>query len=189
MDHIRIMKSASCFLRTRVSEETKRLVESIARDQQLTEAAWLRGVIRHTLRSGGARLTAASKEERREARRRRLSVRIRPDDLVTLQARASARDMPAATYLSVLVRSHLRALRPLPEQELLALKRSISELRALGKNLNQLAKAVNSGHPVGVKREELLAILRACEVLRDHVHALLKANLVSWEDGYETTQD
>jgi predicted DNA binding CopG/RHH family protein len=189
MDHIRIMKTSSCFIRTRISEETKRIVESIARDQQLTEAAWLRRLIHTTLQSAGAHARPAAKDHSREARTTRLRLRIRPDDLVGLQARASARGMPTATYLSVLVRSHLHALSPLPEQELLALKRSIAELRALGKNINQLARAANAGHAVGVRREELMAILRACEALRDHVHALLKANLESWESGFETTQD
>jgi hypothetical protein len=36
----------------------------------------------------------------------------------------------------VLVRSHLRHLAPVPEDELLVLERSIAELGAIGRNLN-----------------------------------------------------
>ena len=51
--------------------------------------------------------------------------------------------MRPATYVSVVIRSHLRQLTPLPKDELLALKRSIGELASIGRNINQIAKAVN----------------------------------------------
>jgi hypothetical protein len=53
--------------------------------------------------------------------------------------------MRPATYVSVLIRSHLRMLAPLPKDELLALKRSIAELATIGRNINQIAKAANEG--------------------------------------------
>ncbi len=40
--------------------------------------------------------------------------------------------MPTATYVSVLVRAHLRDLAPLPKAELMAFKRSVAELGAYG---------------------------------------------------------
>ncbi len=53
----------------------------------------------------------------------RFSIRLRPDDQILLRERALARGMPAATYISVLTRAHLRSLSPLPKEELVALKR------------------------------------------------------------------
>ena len=53
--------------------------------------------------------------------------------------------MRSATYVSVLVRSHLRNLTPLPKEELTALKRSVAELGAIGRNLNQIARGANQG--------------------------------------------
>jgi hypothetical protein len=47
--------------------------------------------------------------------------------------------MAAATYMSVLARAHLRNLPPLPQDELLALKHTVAELGAIGRNLNQIA--------------------------------------------------
>jgi Bacterial mobilisation protein (MobC) len=99
--------------------------------------------------------------------------------------RAAARGMAPATFVSVLVRSHLRNLAPLPKEELLALKRSVAELGAIGRNLNQIARAVNQGgKPSGPDREDLWAMLRLAEGLRDHVKALLKANQRSWHQGH-----
>ena len=93
--------------------------------------------------------------------------------------------MPAATYVSVLTRAHLRRLAPLPKAELLALKCTVAELGSLGRNLNQIARAANQGERVsGPGREDMKAILRVSEALRDHVKALLRANLNSWEQGY-----
>jgi hypothetical protein len=92
--------------------------------------------------------------------------------------------MAPATYLSVLTRAHLRSLTPIPKAELHALKRSLYELGSIGRNLNQIARTANQGEQVsGPSREDLRAILRVCEGLRDHVRGLVAANLRSWERG------
>jgi hypothetical protein len=96
--------------------------------------------------------------------------------------------VPSATYVSVLVRSHLRALAPLPKEELMALKRSVAELGAIGRNLYQMVRLANQGgKPPGPGREDLRAMLRVAEGLRDHVKALLKANQISWKQGHAQT--
>jgi hypothetical protein len=72
--------------------------------------------------------------------------------------------MASATYVSVLVRSHLRSLAPLPKDELAALKRAVGELGAVGRNLNHVARAINQGARVADPvREDFWAILRVCE--------------------------
>jgi hypothetical protein len=128
---------------------------------------------------------ASTSAEPEPTRAIRLTVRLRPDDELLLRARAAARGMAPATYLSVLTRAHLRSLAPLPKEELLALKRSVSELGSMGRNLNQIARAANQGDRVAAPgREDLRAMLRICEALRDHVKGLIAANLKSWERGY-----
>jgi hypothetical protein len=53
-----------------------------------------------------------------------------------------------------------------------------------GRNLNQIARAANQGQLVtSPGRDDLEAMLRICEALRDHVKGLLVANLKSWEQG------
>lgn len=93
--------------------------------------------------------------------------------------------MVPATYVAVYVRSHLRALAPLPKTEYLAVRSAVLELSAIGRNLNQIARAANQGHPVPLPgTNEVRTMLRLCEALRDHVKALLLANLRSWQQGY-----
>jgi hypothetical protein len=41
----------------------------------------------------------------------------------------------------------------------------------------------------GPGREDLRALLRVCEGLRDHVKNLLRVNLASWKQGYSETDD
>jgi hypothetical protein len=98
--------------------------------------------------------------------------------------------MASATYISVLVRSHLRALAPIPKDELVALKRASSELGAVGRNLNQIARVANQGARGGdIGHDEVLAILKICEALRDHTKNLIKANNASWMSGYAESED
>jgi hypothetical protein len=111
-------------------------------------------------------------------------VRLRGEDKLLLDARAEARGMRPATFASVLLRSHLRQLTPLPKDELLALKRSIAMLASIGRNINQIAKVVNQGGRIPDSGgAEFRAMLKICVALRDNTKALLKANETSWGRG------
>jgi predicted DNA binding CopG/RHH family protein len=173
-------------LKTWVSRETKERFTAVARYQGLSDSALLKRLVDLMLRSTDPAAFEACAAARLDARRsRRLTIRLRPDDETLLAARASARGMASATYLSVLARAHLRSLAPLPRDELQALKRSVSELGSIGRNLNQIARAANQGErAAGPGRDDLRAILRVCEGLRDHVKGLLAANLRSWDRGH-----
>jgi hypothetical protein len=169
-------------IRCRVSEETKVAVQALASQRELTESAMVRQLLETVV--GMASPTAADAFPCRRPRGARLYVRLRPDDRVLLSDRAGRRGLPSATYVSVLVRSHLRRLAPLPKDELAALKRSVAELGAIGRTLNQIARVANQGgKTVGPGREDLRAMLKVAEALRDHVKGLIRANQTSWEQG------
>lgn len=178
-----------------VSDETKAMVQGAAQRELMTSSVWLRRLICAALEGGGhdspslarVRFTDGRATNARATRGdgARLYVRLRAEDRLLLRERAAARGMASATYASALVRSHLRKLPPLPKEELLALKRSVAELGAIGRNLNQLARAANQGgRAVGPRNEDLGALLKVCQALRDHVKGTIKANVDSWEIGY-----
>jgi hypothetical protein len=76
----------------------------------------------------------------------------------------------------------------LPKAEYLALKQSVLELTAVGRNLNQIARAMNQGgRPALPGRVEVGAMLKVAEGLRDHFKGLLKANERSWRDHAEAS--
>ena len=180
--------AAPPFVAARVTPAMKTLLRKLAEREQITESALVRQLLEVTLRmsakEGFPKLDALEKVSRDA----RFSIRLAPEDRILLCDRASARSMPSATYVAVLVRSHLRNLAPLPKEELVALKRSVAELGAIGRNLNQIARAANQGgKPAGPGREDLRAMLKVAEALRDHVKALLRANQISWEQGHAET--
>jgi hypothetical protein len=176
------------FVAARVTPEIKTLVRALAEREQITESALMRQLLEVMLRSSAVEGFPKLEALERVGRDARLSVRLAPGDRILLSNRAAARGMPSATYVSILVRSHLRNLAPLPKEELLALKRSVAELGAIGRNLNQIAKAANQGgKPNCPEREDLKAMLRVAEGLRDHVKALIRANETSWDLGHAET--
>lgn len=184
-------------MKATVTPDIKLQAKEMADREFLSEAAWLKRLVLREIRTCDGANGGGREPRRAEGIRRSVSgasgqgdgkpmlVRLRTEDRLLLDARAEARGMRPATYVSVLIRSHLRQLAPLPRDELLALKRSIGELASIGRNINQIARAVNEGGKApGSVREEFRAMLRICEALRDNTRVLLKANVTSWETGH-----
>jgi hypothetical protein len=171
-------------LSTWINGDVKGRLSAVAACQGISESALLRRLVEQMLASSGLEVSvpAVVQVDKRAAR---LTIRLMPDDCLLLRERAAARSIPAATYVSILVRSHLRALTPLPKEELAELRRSITELRLLGGTLNQIARAMNRNIEVAAPgRQEVQAMIRVAEGLRDHFRALLKANIQSWHQGH-----
>jgi hypothetical protein len=177
--------AAEAFIQCRVPQAMKVALRAAAERQQLTESALLKRMLELVLHTGGAAdIGDAAVAADRPARQARLYVRLTTGDRQLLQARSAARCLAPATYASVLLRAHLRALTPVPETELRAIRQSTRELAAIGRNLNQIAHATHQGGlGVGVSRENLFSLLKACEALRDHVRAYVSTNLSSWGSG------
>jgi len=189
--------NCTAILKARVSPDLKLQAKVVADRELLTEAAWLKRLVIREIRAADVADPSVGEARRPDGNRRpdgaargargcgkRVYVRLRDEDRLLLDARAAARGMRPATYLSVLTRAHLRALTPLPKEELLALKRSIGELGSIGRNINQIAKAANEvGRLPSSLRDEFRAMLKVCEALRDNTKAMLKANETSWSTG------
>jgi len=193
-------------IKTRVSAETKGRVRQEAQRELLTESLWLRRLVAAALayapasgdglarRAAHGNLNDGPRHRQGRAEpvtaRTRLYVRLRHDDRLMLQERAQGRGMPASTYVAALVPAHLRVLAPLPREELAALKRSIAELGSLGRNLNQIARVAHqAGRITGPGQDDLRSMLKICEAMRDHIKALVRANVASWESGHAETGD
>ena len=178
--------SSSEVIKARVEPLLKSQFANLAARRGFTESALLKLLIRDIVvhqvsdvdLAAPVRITAAG------VRVERVMVRMRTGDRALLVQRAAVRGLKPATYLAVLARSHLRAVVPLPTAELVALKRSVAELSAVGRNLNLIARVAHHGQVVdAATRVSLQAVLGACEALRSHTKALINANLQSWETG------
>jgi hypothetical protein len=179
-------------LQTWLDLGTKERFSAVAMHEGLSDSALLKRLIDlmlQTATAGRGALPDPDAGDDSRASATRVSVRLRPDDVPILQQRAAARGLRSATYISVLARAHLHRLAPLPREELMAVKRAVSELASIGRNLNQIAHAANRGErSAGPSREDLKAMLKVCAALRDHIRGLLAANLRSWDQGYDDSK-
>src|SRR5712691_296824 len=168
-------------LSTWIDCDSRARFAAIANAQGLSESALLRRLVKSALIVADTRTESVLEPVEPVASSGRISVRLRPEDLLFLRERARARELPTSTYVSFLIRAHLRALTPLPTAELEALKRSVAEVGAIGRNIDQIARAVNQQQwPNGPNRSDLLSLLRALTGLRGHFKAFINTNLASW---------
>ena len=181
--------AADAFIICRVTSETKARVRALAQRDGIGESTLIKQVLDVVLRTSsleGSPLPPATAE--RASYCERLNVRLAPEVRRLLRERAHARAMPSATYASSVLRSHVLGAAPLPKAEYLALTGVAGELSAIGRNLNQIARAMNQGgRPSMAGREEVVAMLKIATSLRDHIRALLDANARSWETSHGKT--
>lgn len=182
------MSDGSTHLSTWVSRGTKQRFGVLAEGLGLSESALLKRSVQLMLQSTDARTAVVLERPAKVPRDLRLYVRLRAEDHLLLKERAGARGMASATYVAALVRAHLHGVAPLPDRELAELRGAVAAVGVVGRNLNQIARVANLGLPTsGPTREDLRALLRALERLRDHFKAALKANAESWESGHDQT--
>src|ERR1044072_6127896 len=111
------MTNGSTHLSTWVTAETKQRFGALALEFGLSESALLKRSITLMLQST-TMPQPAQEAETKIPKSLRVYVRLSPDDHRLLSERATARGMPAATYASYFLRSHLRAITALPAREL-----------------------------------------------------------------------
>jgi len=184
---LRVIADSS--IHCRVTSDTKALVRRLAERDRITESALLKRLLDGALRAASLGDAPAPAVREKVNRDSRLHVRLERDDWGLLRERADSRGMAAATYVYFLVRAHLRGGAPLPKAEYLALKRSVTELTTIGRNLNQIARAMNKGgRPALPGRQEVAAMIRVAEGLRDHFRELLGANERAWRSHGEAAR-
>lgn len=177
---------AGSLISARVTAARKAQFAALAHQQGLTESALLKRLVNSALLASEFVHSDVIEPVERVAATGKISVRLNPDDLLLLRERAQARSVPTATYVSFLIRSHLRSLAPLLPDELKALKASIAEVGAIGRNINQIAHAWNRGEsPEEPSLRTLKKVLEAIAGLRDHFKAVIAANLRNWNLGHE----
>ena len=168
------------------SPEKKEKFAALAAARGMSETALLAVLVDHVLEANPAPAVSPPTDDDEGVSTDRLTLRLRPGDRPLVEARAAKRGMKASSYLVALVRAHVRGHAPLPAAELNQLKVAVGELSAVGRNLNQLTRAMNSGvgpAVVGGLAETLDQATVRVEEVRRAIAELVKVNLMSWEAG------
>ncbi len=151
--------AADAFIHCRVTSEQKALVRRLAEREGINESTLVKQLLELVF---GLRRSRAC----RQRRHRTKSIAMRGCRFGSRQRIGScSRNEPLhggwLRQPTPLVRSHLRDIAPLPKTEYLALKESIMELAAIGRNLNQIARALHQGgRPALPARAEVVLMLK-----------------------------
>ena len=117
-----------------------------------------------------------------EERSERLYTRLTPSEYTALEKRAKGWGMTPYTWTARLIRAHLIKEPQLSDDETRALRESTRELSYAGRNLNQIAHALNMTMNARDKAAiELIAEINAkIDQTRNRIKAVLDQNLNRW---------
>lgn len=121
--------------------------------------------------------------ERREKPRVRVELHLTESEHRTLNALARAERFRVTKWIVALIRAHLIRQPQFGQAELAALARSNQQLLAIGRNLNQLAKALNTS-PSDRKAFRVDLITELSSRIQDHtktVSSVMRSNLERWQ--------
>lgn len=169
---------------TRTSNETKARFAALAAQQGLTESALLALLVDMVLAANTTfdppELVHRTSDE--GCANDRLTLRLRPGDRALADAKAAARRMKTSSYLTMLVRTHVRGVPVMPPAELDELKSVAGHLAALGRQLRTASTGVQ-GMRSTASQQLLADVGAAVEHVREAVAGVMHTNLISWEAG------
>lgn len=119
-----------------------------------------------------------------DAPHRRLEIRLTAGEYEVLRDLADAAGFSLNRWIVAMIRAQLTATPQFAEAELAALAVSNTQLAAIGRNLNQIARALNTHERVEPYRFKLLETLKTeVDEHLDTVTGVIRANLDRWGRG------
>jgi predicted HicB family RNase H-like nuclease len=177
--------SSSPVLSVRLGRELKQLWVEHCTKHGTTPSSGIQQVKRHlTAKSGQAMLSGKRTEiqEHADRTRRRLEVRLTASEHSSIQDSARQEGVSSNQWVINLIRVNLVARPQLGMEELRVLGESNSRLLALGRNLNQIARQINT-NPVAherLKTEQIEALSRHITTHTAQVANVMRANIDRW---------
>ncbi len=166
-------------LKTSVTPQRKSAFLSKAREYKRTESQLLDWLVGQVLKDEVATNTV----EEIGPRTKTLQVKVNPRMKEEVEQRAMASgNGSASTYLYLMVKAHLSKKPSFTEKELDEVHRGGNQLAALGRNINQIAKALNTSLDNAhlVMAVDFAEIANEVNTYRDAIRKLMQANLAAW---------
>ena len=166
---------------TRLSEDTKRAWAKFCKDSGMSEADMLRKMIERV--TGG--VATSEDAEPNEPKSGKITMRFTEREQREILKRAKREGFPNRTnWATAVILASLHREPVLNDKELATLRESNRELAAIGRNLNQVARALNIEFRDSdkLKLEGIEKLAERIEHHKDLVADLLTRNMSRWGD-------
>lgn len=169
-------------LKTLVENETKISFRSIAKGKGISESELLRAVV-FSLVAQDIRTDQPITPDPENAETERITVRMPRFIREAAKERAKSKGMAPSRWIAALVQSHLTGQPVMTKPDLSELQASNRELAAIGRNINQIAKALNEAfyETERVRLDKLAELKTAIAENRAMIRALIRASQNAWE--------
>jgi predicted DNA binding CopG/RHH family protein len=169
-------------VKARVDPHLRARVSAAARASGLTESEVLRQALHRQLGQDEAEQPA---EDTTSGSPTRMTIRLPHATLQGVKSSAGSAGMAPSRWVASLVQSHVSKTPVLTDAELLTLEAALRELAAIGRNINQIARALNQAHfeTERVRLDYLSLLNESITATRDEVRALVRASREAWGAG------
>jgi hypothetical protein len=169
-------------LKTLVEPETKTRFRNLAKTRGLSESELLRSVVL-VVTGQDTDTDQTIKPETENSELERMTVRLPGFLMAAAKQRGKAKGMAASRWVAALVQTNLTGKPVMTDKELAVLHASNRELAAIGRNINQIAKALNEAfhETERVRLDTLAALSQSISENRAAIRSLVRASQQAWE--------
>lgn len=172
------------FLSVELPAAEKKRWEAYCRAQKRTSSAMTRLVISHLLNkhvsNNNSDGQGLEQEEQPDYTRARMEVRLTHSELKAVKAIAPEAGASPNCWVANLVRAYILRKPQLGMEELAVIAESNARLLAIGRNLNQIARALNRGDTDVQLSVEQSALAEEITAHVKAVSAVIRSNLERW---------
>lgn len=170
---------------TKVDEDLKKLFQKHCRKDGLSEAELLRSIVIDAIIKKPLVESAQPdlKPDPDRTEPERITVRMPGFLMDAAKEKGREKGMAPSRWIAALVQSNLARQPVMADQELLALKANIRELTAIGRNINQMARALNESRS-NMDKVKLDTLALLDDTLKTNVSLirdLVRASQQVWE--------
>lgn len=169
-------------LKTLVDPEIKTRFHNMAKARGLSESELLRAIV--LAATGGEKDSdQAINPDAKKVEANRITVRMPRFLMEATKERAKLKGMASSRWIAALVQSNLTRKPLMTHEQLIELQASNRELAAIGRNINQIAKAINEAffETERIRLDKLAELQKAIMENRAAVRSLVRASQNAWE--------
>ena len=180
-----VMTGPSPILKARFDADTHARFLAVAKARGLKESELLRLAVNRELGQAPAEPALVEPDpDPDQTEHDRITVRMPAFLMAAMKGRAKSQGMAPSRWLAALVQSNLTRHPVLTDDELQAVEATTRELSAIGRNINQIARALNEAHfqTERVRLDRLADLSEKINKVRDAIRVLVRASRNVWRN-------